>query len=43
MVTEVQRLGPDAKEHVSVMIKSEREGNPSICHNADEPGGHYTK
>lgn len=42
-VSEVQRLSSDGEEHVSVMIKSEREGNPPICHNVDEPGGHYAK
>lgn len=43
MVSEVQRLGLDGKEHVSVMIKRERKRNPAICHNIDEPGRHYTK
>lgn len=43
VVSEVQKLGPDGKEHVSVTIKSEREGNPAICHYVDEPGGHYAK
>ena len=42
-VSDIQRLGPDGKEGVSIMMKSEREGNPAICHNIEEPGGHYAK
>lgn len=41
--SEVQRLGPDGKEQVSVMMKGAREGSPAICGNVNEPGGHCAK
>lgn len=39
IISEIQRLGPDEKYQVSVMMRSAREENLATCNNMDESGG----
>ena len=32
-----------AHTHTGILFSYKKEGNPAICDNTDEPGGHYTK